>query len=153
MQLRLREGVTAGQAIAALRPLIMEAGNIASAGSTPGGVPALRDAYLTWVEAVERQLTSLTRDRVVNGMLQSPRYWHIRQIQRRMDARPAPLVEAEVALQRGALEDLVADLQARVDRLSATGGRSPCSTPTSCCNTTSRRRCRGATCWVSSPCG
>jgi hypothetical protein len=122
MQLRLREDVTADQAIAALRPLIVEAGNIASAGTTPGGVPALRDAYLMWVEAVERQLTSLTRDRVVTGMLQSARYWHIRQIQGRMDARPVPVVEAEVALQRGALEDLVADLQARVDRLSATGG-------------------------------
>ena len=122
MHLRLREGVSADQAIAALRPLIMDAGNIASAGTTAGGVPAMRDAYLTWVEAVERQLTSLTHDRAVSGMLQSPRYWHIRQIQGRMDARPAPLVEAEVALQRGALEDLVADLQARVNRLSATGG-------------------------------
>jgi predicted ribonuclease YlaK len=39
-----------------------------------------------------------------------------------MDARPAPLVDAEVALQRSALEDLVADLQACVERLSATGG-------------------------------
>jgi hypothetical protein len=122
MHLRLREGVSADQAIAALRPLIMDAGNIASAGTTAGGVPAMRDAYLTWVEAVERQLTSLTHDRAVSGMLQSPRYWHIRQIQGRMDARPAPLVEAEVALQRGALEDLVADLQARVNRLSAAGG-------------------------------
>ncbi|MGH8572028.1 MAG: hypothetical protein ACREX8_05565, partial [Gammaproteobacteria bacterium] len=75
MRLRLRDGVTADQAIAALRPLIMEAGNIASSGSTPGGVPALRDAYLTWAEAVERQLTFLTRDRVVAGMLQTPRYW------------------------------------------------------------------------------
>jgi hypothetical protein len=122
MRLRLRVGVTADQAIAALRPLIGEAGNIASAGATPGGVPALRDAYLAWVEAVERQLRSLTHDRVVAGMLQTPRYWNIRQIQSRMDARPVPLVEAEVALQRGALEDLVADLQARVDLLSATGG-------------------------------
>jgi hypothetical protein len=65
----------------------MEAGNIASAGTTPGGVLALRDAYLTWVEAVEQQLTSLTRDQAVTGMLQSPRYWQIRQIQSRMDAR------------------------------------------------------------------
>jgi hypothetical protein len=122
LRLRPREGVTADRAIAALRPLIVEAGNIASVGATPGGVPALRDAYLTWVEAVERQLTSLTRDRAVAGMLQTPRYWHIRQIQSRVDARPAPLVEAEVGVQRGALEDLVADLQARIDRLSATGG-------------------------------
>jgi hypothetical protein len=150
MRLRLRD---ADQAIAALLPLIMAAGNIASAGSTPGGVPALRDAYLMWAEAVERQLTFLTRDRVVARMLQTPRYWHIRQIENRMDARPAPLVEAEVASQRGALEDLVAD-----SRRASTGcrrpvGRSPCSTPMSSCNTKSRRTCRGAGCWACSRCG
>jgi hypothetical protein len=122
MRMRLRDGVSADQAITALRPLITEAGNIASAGTTPGGVPALRDAYLMWVEAVEAQLTFLTHDRALAGMLQTPRYWHIRQIQSGMDARPGPLVMAEVAAQRGALEDLVADLHARIQRLSASGG-------------------------------
>jgi len=101
---------------------IMEAGNVASVATMPGGIPALRDAYLMWAEMVEQQLASLTRDRVVTGMLQTPRYWHIRQIESRMDARPVPLVEAEITAQRDALKDLVAELHARIDRLSATGG-------------------------------
>jgi hypothetical protein len=121
MRLRLRHGVTADQALAALRPLIMEAGNIASAGSTPGGVPALRDAYL--LRGRGRRTAAHVSDPRLGGHRNAPdaAVLDIRQVQSRMDARPAPLVEAEVAWQRGALEELVADLQARVDRLSANG--------------------------------
>jgi hypothetical protein len=123
MRLRLRDGITPSQVLAILPPLIVEAGNILSVSSTPGGVPAVRDAYLDWAERVERQLVSFTHDRAVPSSLHTARYWHIRQIQGRMDARPVPLIEAEIALQRELLEELVADLQARVNRLSRASGK------------------------------
>lgn len=116
-RLRLKSGFTAQQALNALSPLIMKAGNIRGAY----GALALRDAYLQWAEAVEAQLVYLTHDEATHRMLQTDRYWHIRGL-REDDPRPAPLIDAEVTAQQNALTRLATDLEERVRRLTAARG-------------------------------
>src|SRR5436190_11395770 len=115
-RLRLKPGLTAQQALEALRPSIMKAGNVRGTY----GVLQLRDAYLLWAEEVEAQLVHLTHDEATHRMLQTDRYWHIRGL-RPDDARPAALVDAEVTAQQNALSRLVGELEHRVRRLMAAG--------------------------------
>jgi hypothetical protein len=86
-----------------------------------GSPESLRDSYLDWVEQVEVQLKGITDDPGVLSMLQTPRYWHIRELDER-SARPFPLVGAELQLQLETLRRLVDELEARAHALSAAPG-------------------------------
>lgn len=121
-RLHLKDGVSPQQAAVVLRELLMAAGNVPSV--SVGGFNrncALRDAYLEWAETAERQLSGLTHDLGPITMLQTPRYWQIRALDE-PSTRPWPLVEAEIKLQTGVIEQLANDLDRRVLRLALAPG-------------------------------
>jgi len=81
---------------------------------------ALRDAYLTWVEATEGQLHNLSLDHTLVSSLHTARYWRIRSLE--VDPRPFPLVDAEVEQQVGWLQRLLDDLVDRLNRVALAPG-------------------------------
>jgi hypothetical protein len=117
MRLRLREGVTAGQALDALLPLITRASSL-NAFDTD----TLRGEYLAWVEDIELHLRHLSRDPSVIAWLHTEPYWHIRQLAP-TDPRPRPLIDAEATLQRETLHALADDLEERRRRLAGGDGQ------------------------------
>lgn len=117
-RLTLKTGVSVAHAGQALRPYLLQAGNVTSGA---GNAVALRDRYLEWVEAIERQLAGITHDVRVLSLLQTPRYWHIRSLDEE-SARPFPLVDAELKLQTGALERLLDELESRTSRVTNAQG-------------------------------
>jgi rRNA-processing protein FCF1 len=118
LRLSLKPGVSPAQAAEGLRPHLIRAGNVnVGAGSSE----LLRDRYLEWVEEVELQLAGITHDPEILSILQSRRYWHIRDLDER-SARPFPLVRAELELQLATLTRLVDDLERRAQTLSAAPG-------------------------------
>ncbi len=122
-QLYLKDGVDPKRAAETLRELITGARNIpaAVAGGLPHRALMLRDKYLDWVESAELQLSNLAIQPDTLAMLQTERYWHIREIDE-STARPWPLVSAEIESQRVALERMERDLETRVERLSQAPG-------------------------------
>ncbi len=81
---------------------------------------ALRDAYLTWVEATESQLHNISLDADLVSALHTPRYWRIRSLE--VDPRPFPLVDAEVTQQVDWLQWLLDDLNSRISRVRSAPG-------------------------------
>lgn len=121
-RLYLKPGVDPTNAAETLRRLITGGKNVRGAlGGGPGTVTRLRDKYLNWTELAESQLPNVTLDVETLQMLQTPRYWRIREINE-LTARPSPLVGAEIDDQVAAMERLVADLGERVERLSRSPG-------------------------------
>jgi hypothetical protein len=74
-----------------------------------------RDHYIEWVEDTELKLSDLTYDTAVVELLHTARYWEIRRTVP-SDARPIPLIEAEIRSQRKLLHDLRTDLELRLQR-------------------------------------
>lgn len=121
-RLYLKDGVDPHRAAKSLLELVMQARNIVGGrGGIPNAVDALRNDYLNWAEAAEIQLLGLTPDRGIVAMLHTNRYWHIRSLDE-TTTRPLPLVDAEIRLQTGWLEQLANDLSDRAVRLSAAPG-------------------------------
>ena len=121
-RLYLSDGVSVAQAVASLTDCIREAQNPASWGS-PGDVFKLVSRYLQWFETAESRLASLTCDAEALTMLQTERHWYIRRCGASIaDARPWPLVEAEVEAQRRAFDRLLQDLKTRAGRLASAPG-------------------------------
>lgn len=89
-------------------------------GAQPTAMLALRDAYLSWVEATEVQLQSISLDPAVVSALHTPRYWRIRSLGE--DPRPFPLVDAEISQQVAGLQSLLDDLTDRISRLASAPG-------------------------------
>lgn len=102
--MRLRTGVTSPHALKVLRELVDSGlGNVVWHN--------MPDSYLEWVETAETQLRNLFADDVLANGLQNARYFHIRQLT--PDAhRPAPLISAEIALQKSRLTQASAELNA-----------------------------------------
>jgi hypothetical protein len=120
-RLYLKPGANPANAAETLRELITEARNVRGAQVGVKVGVALREKYLEWVELAEAQLANHTSDADMLQMLQTPRYWRIREIHEH-SARPSPLVGAEIDTQVAALERLGADLDTRVKRLSRAAG-------------------------------
>lgn len=75
-----------------------------------------RNCYLDWVELTEVQLSELTYDTAgVVALLHTARYWEIRRLAPH-DARPVPLIDAEIRYQKDALNRLRIDLEGRLAR-------------------------------------
>jgi hypothetical protein len=119
-RLSLKEGVPPKQALDALRPYVQTAGNVLSTAGHLDNAD-LRNGYLKWVEGLEMHLATLTHDVAVITMLQSDRYWRIRELDGGTP-RPFPLVQAEINLQKATLERFLDDLEQRVQRLSDAPG-------------------------------
>lgn len=107
--MRLRHGVTAAHAIKTLRELA-DGAQAARAAITPGSdrtnewLRRGRDRYLSWTETAEPQLHSLFAETDLIASLHSERYWRIHELDR-YSARPAALLEAEIAVQIATLND------------------------------------------------
>jgi PIN domain len=105
----------------------MSGANVTSQGGGLGGVPRVRDAYLTWVEEVEAALVSMTEDPEVLSLLYTPQYWRIRELESDWkaisDPRPYPLVYSAVGRQTELLERIAKELEQRLARtaLAASG--------------------------------
>lgn len=83
---------------------------------SPDYVMHRRDCYLDWVELTEIQLSELTYDiAAVVELLHTARYWEIRRLVP-FDARPVPLIDAEIRYQKDALNRLRIDLEGRLAR-------------------------------------
>jgi hypothetical protein len=83
---------------------------------SPDYVMHRRDCYLDWVELTEIQLSELTYDTAaVVELLHTARYWEIRRLVP-LDARPVPLIDAEIRYQKDALNRLRIDLEGRLAR-------------------------------------
>jgi rRNA-processing protein FCF1 len=88
------------------------------------------NAYMRWAEATEAQLASLTLDVDAVTMLQTQRYWQLRDVGAQVAAgvnrdrllRPWPLLQSEVDLQVAALDALARDIDARIERAGAQRG-------------------------------
>ena len=93
-RLYLKDGVPAEQAERSLRPLITGASNVLAAGHGQSGHEGLRNEYLLWTEQVEAQLQGLTLDAEALTMMQTERYWRIREMNE-ATTRPWPLVQSE----------------------------------------------------------
>jgi hypothetical protein len=75
--MRLREGITADQAIRALDQLVVDLENLRAMGGVP--VDIARDRYLGWVADAERQLRNLFVDPDAAATLRhTPRYLDFR---------------------------------------------------------------------------
>lgn len=120
-QLYLKFGVEPSNASRTLRDLVIGASNVRGVAGGPGSATKLRDKYLDWIELAEVQLASLTHRDEVLRMLQTDRYWRIREIGED-SVRPWPLVSAEIDYQVAGLERLADDLGARVKRLTQAPG-------------------------------
>jgi len=97
LRLNLKTGVRPADALATLRALISEGDAVTVAAGGPSAAPAVRKAYIRWVESVEVQLAHLTHDRDVIDMLYTDRYWRISAIHESV-ARPIPMVTGARAL-------------------------------------------------------
>ena len=118
-RVRLKPGIPPVDAIRVLREQIQAADRIVSGASADH---AVREAYVRWVETAESQLSWLTYDPALVEMLHTERFWRIHDLHQKLP-RPFPLVTAERDLQRAVLTQLTQDLERRVQRLSAAGGR------------------------------
>lgn len=105
----LRPGATADDLREKVSRLDTAAGNIASAGTTAG---PLRDAYIAWVEDVERTLQPYVTPEWLEGV-HSERYWKIRDIDDGT-IRPWPLIDAETKRQQGRLAALIVQAERAV---------------------------------------
>jgi hypothetical protein len=115
--LRLKHPVSADRALEVLNERINVLDNLpgATANTGPHYPIARRDAYLTWVETTEVQLSELTHDETVIGLLQTSRYWAIRDLDLE-SGRPIPLIEGEIRSRRDVLHSLRMNLEMRVAR-------------------------------------
>lgn len=120
-RLHLKDGVAAVDASRQLGMLITQAGNILGHASGRS-VDVLRDTYLDWAETTETQLRHMTFDSDVGALLQTRRYWHIRDIDAETP-QPFPLVAAEIAVQTDALQRLRDDLDRRIRWAASAPGR------------------------------
>jgi hypothetical protein len=117
-RLYLKPGVDARHAAATLRAVIQEASQVQAAINAE----ILLRNYFHWIEFAEPQLSTLTRDIELLTMLRTPTHWHIRTLALSVTthapvaARPVPLVSQEIEFQTAVLQDLVADLDARIGR-------------------------------------
>lgn len=118
-RIRLRSGVTVQQALDALRSLLVAGDNVLSAGTQPY---EYQQAYVRWVDDVERQLISVSRNPLIVQTLHTSRYWQIRDIHART-AMPYDLVSSELRVQKEALERASSDLETRARALSKAPGK------------------------------
>jgi hypothetical protein len=116
LRLRLKPGADPAGAVGVLGSLIVNGRNvIASVGGGtlvgPGAVP-LAEAFVSWVENIELQLSALSFDDDLIDALHTERYWRIRQLHEE-PIRPVALVQAEIDRQTRWLTALRQDLQTR----------------------------------------
>jgi hypothetical protein len=123
LRLYLKPLVEPANALKSLRDVLQASHQVR--GSAGGGFPIerYRDEYVRWVERIENQLRYLTRDPEALTMFQTERYWRIRAVATGDGAVPWSLITAELDLQTDALEELVNDLQRRVDQLESRSGK------------------------------
>jgi len=108
---RLRSGVDASRAAAAVDALVLALDNVRGSGSGPGEHPQLgyRDAYIRLVEDAERAQRQLWSGDAWLGALQTGRYWQIRNIDA-TTPRAAALINDEIDHQLSRLGPLVEEL-------------------------------------------
>ena len=116
-RLRLRRGVDPQGAILQLRELVDRSRDALQQASLPGGMPAMRDHYLDWVQRVEMTLRNLSFDPAPITGFHTARYWHIRALEQE-SPRAVALVDCEIEFQVAALRRLLDDLQRRAARYS-----------------------------------
>jgi hypothetical protein len=119
MPLRLRNHVRPQDAVAVLRGLALDAHNVVSAGGN--ALTEIRPRYLRWAEEAEARLSAIAiRAEVVDRVL-TERHWRIRALTDR-DARPVPVIDAELAHQVAGLRDDLEWLEQLLDSYAFTEG-------------------------------
>jgi hypothetical protein len=113
-RLYLKPGVTPEQALASLRPLLIEAGNVRSERDQT-------TAYLRWAHRVETQLSAHSRDLELGTMLLTNRYWQMLRSPPTSDLAFTS-VSAELDLQIRALGEVITDLEDRITAADAGPG-------------------------------
>src|ERR1035437_2700105 len=95
--LYLKDGVDPEYASRVLRQKVVEARNLKSGvpGTNISAGLRLRDLYIDWVESTEQLLSSFALDTEAPSMVNSARYWRIRDMDERT-ARPWSLIESEI---------------------------------------------------------
>jgi hypothetical protein len=125
LRIRLKPGADPAGAVGVLGSLINDGRNVVASvgGATligPGAVP-LAEAFVSWVENIELQLSALSFDEDLIDALHTERYWRIRQLHEE-PIRPVALVQAEIDRRTRWLTALQQDLQTRLRKAAHAPG-------------------------------